>query len=116
MRTGKMLYLSDVLDRVNSTGSKFFTPGTMRYWHSRVSDNVYPTDFGTFIVTSERPDWNRPRCYTIRFVTLDGHFCRASEFEQYRSWNGAHKAAARLQKTGFPTCEYAEGKCPHDWS
>ena len=111
-----MNYLDDVIERVKRAGNHFFDPESVRFFWSRISENVYPTDFGTFICTSERDGWNNPRLYTVRFVSLDGSFCKASEFGQYKSWNGAQKAARRLQKTGFPTCDYVQGKCPHDWS
>lgn len=129
MRTnGKMTYLSDVKDRVKARGSHFFDADTMRSFGSRISGNVYPTDFGTYIVTSERDKgvmtsygfaqaegW-ATRNYTIRFVDLDGVFHEVNGFGHYHSWNGAQKGAARYQKTGHPSCEFAEGKCSHDWS
>jgi hypothetical protein len=128
MRTGKMTSLDDVKERARSVGNHFFDPGAMRSFGSRISENVYPTDFGTYIVTSERDrgvytsygfsqaeSW-AVRRYTIRFVDLAGIFHSASEFGQYLSYSGAHKAAERMQKTGHPTCQYHEEKCPHDWS
>lgn len=128
MRTGKMLYLDDVIERVKSRGSHFFDKDTMHSFGSRISSNVFPTDFGTYIVTSERDrgvwtsygfsqaeGWDKRR-YTIRFVDLTGEFHTVGEFGDYGSLNGALKGAARYQKTGFPTCEYHTEKCVHDWA
>jgi len=126
---GAMLYIDDVITRVKGTGSHFFSKDTMRAFHSRVSDNAYPTAHGTYFVTSERDygvyissgwlegAWDGKRRYTVRFCDLSGSLhATPGGFCNYASWNGAHKAAKRLQKTGFPTCEFADSKCPHDWS
>lgn len=50
---------------VNSSGSHFFSPGTMRYWKSRVAPSLIGS---RFFITSEKMD-HYPRIYTVRWVT-----------------------------------------------
>ena len=118
--------LTEVVQAVQFRGSHFFDPDTMRYFQSRLSDPVYVTKFGTFIITSER---DRPfyyegrkhaayagrRRYTVRFVacrkirhiswsdhvyTADrGEFADVfpDQFGQFATLNGARKAARAEQ-------------------
>ena len=89
--------ITEVIQATRYRGSHFFDPDTMRYFQSRLSDPVYVTKFGTFIITSER---DRPfyyegrthaayggmRRYTVRFVA-----CRKI---RHQSW-GEHIYTAR---------------------
>jgi hypothetical protein len=67
--------MTEVVQCVNATGSRFFDRDAMRFFNSKLSDEVYPTKFGTFFVTSERDKrlygtgaWGGKRRYTVRFV------------------------------------------------
>ena len=68
--------ITEVVQCVSATGSHFFTRDTMKFFNSRLANDVYPTKFGTFFVTSERDNpfldnpgaWEGQRRYTVRFV------------------------------------------------
>lgn len=85
-------------------GHHFFDADTLRFFSSRVHDDLYG---GRFFVTSERDDypssygavWDGERRYTVRCANADGSIETVSTFGQYGSRSGAHAAAAK----------YAEG-------
>lgn len=76
VRVTQLRSITEVVQCVSATGSHFFDPGTMRFFNSRLADDVYPTKFGTFFITSERDKpflgnpgaWGGKRRYTVRFV------------------------------------------------
>ena len=75
----------------DEAGHYFFSEGAMRFFRSRVHDEVYGAGF---FVTSEAAP-NEPRFYTVRFAQPDGSITTVGEFQQYASRSGAHAAAAR---------------------
>lgn len=87
----------------------FFDAASMRLFHSRVSDHVYPTygPMGTYFVTSERQEFlpEYPRLYTIRrvfWVTNARGFRKlmletVGEFQQYGTAKTAHKYAKEIR-------------------
>lgn len=82
-------------------GHYFFDAGTLRFFRSRVHDDLYG---GRYFVTSERDEgfgvlgaaWGGERRYTVRRANGDGSIDTVGEFGQYGSRSGAHAAAARL--------------------
>lgn len=81
--------ITEVIQAVEATGSHFFNRDTMRYFNSRLCDDVYPTKFGTFFITSEkdrpftysdgthtRGAWGGQRRYTVRFAAARRTFAR----------------------------------------
>ena len=93
--------IRDIKDANRRSGHYFFTPDTMRFFRSRVHDDVYGAGF---FVTSEQLNYDSPRYYTVRFARPDGSVTSVSEFQQYASRSGAHAAAARyaaLHAEGF---------------
>lgn len=83
--------LIEVIQCVQATGSHFFDKDAMRSFGSRLADDVYPTKFGTFFITSEkdrpftysdghttRGAWDGQRRYTVRFVA-----CRTVRHERH---------------------------------
>lgn len=115
--------LTEVIQANEARGNSFFSPGAMRFFRSKVYEDVYPTKFGTFIITSEkdespymRPEdcaWGGQRRYSLRFVACRtiyyrsyGHvypFTRgevvptADDFGQYGTLTAARNAAKREQ-------------------
>ena len=75
-----------------AAGNYFFSEGAMRFFRSRVHEEVYGSGF---FVTSESPPDGR-RCYTVRFCQADGSITTVGSFMAYASRNGAHAAAARF--------------------
>lgn len=82
-------------------GHYFFDADTLRFFSSRVHDEVYG---GKYFVTSERDDsdafvsaaWGGERRYTVRVANADGSIDTVGQFGQYASRSGAHAAAMRL--------------------
>jgi hypothetical protein len=88
----KMRTMYDIRKANEQAGNYFFTPDAMRFFRSRVHDDVYGAGF---FVTSEQFDYGYPRYYTVRFARPDGSITTVSTFQQYASRSGAHAAAAR---------------------
>lgn len=84
-----------IKDRNRQGGFYFFSEGALRFFRSRVHDEVYGAGF---FVTSEQFDDEAPRYYTVRFARSDGSVTTVGEFQQYASRSGAHAAAGRYAK------------------
>lgn len=83
----------DEIVRANQrAGFHFFDRDAMRFFGSRVHDEVYG---GRFFVTSELDFYGERRFYTVREATEDGSVEVVGEFQQYASRSGAHAAARR---------------------
>ena len=89
----------DQIKRANEqAGFFFFSPDTMRFFKSRVSENVYESSDGlcAFFVTSERGP-NMARRYTVRrFSTITKNITTAMDFQHYPTSRQAHSAARFL--------------------
>lgn len=103
--TEPLLSLSAIKARNRSAGYHFFDPDTMRFFHSRVSEPVYPMPDGSALfITSERnyghslygESYDYGRKYTIRVANPGGDTDTVGEFQQYPSLRSAHAAARRL--------------------
>jgi hypothetical protein len=75
-------------------GDYFFSPDTMRYFNSKVYDDiVHIENQGIGFITSERDhsylDRQPKRLYTVRMMTLDGQIKKLSEFQQFTTLNQA---------------------------
>ena len=94
-----LLTILAVKQRNAANGGCWFEPGAMRFFHTRVSEQVYPTARGTFFVTSERgPD--EVRRFSVRFAAItDGSVETVGEFQAYRTSRAAHTAARRAART-----------------
>lgn len=73
--------------------NKWFTPGAMRFFNSKVPPNVYGN---RYFVTSEQYDYDSPRLYTIREIMDDGSINTVGEFQQYETLTAARVAARKL--------------------
>lgn len=72
-----------------SKGKHWFNKDTMRFFRSRVTN----WDFiSGYFITSERREWNTPRCYTIRKADFEtGDVATVSEFQEYAHLNTAKR-------------------------
>jgi hypothetical protein len=88
-------------------GHHWFEPASKRFFGSRVAQEAYQGEGGTFFVSSEQqPRSNHPRLYSIRMWTEHlpgGHvdISTIGEFQAYSSRSGAH-AAAKACANGTP--------------
>jgi hypothetical protein len=76
-------------------GNHFFTPGAMRFFNSRVSNNVWG---GRYFITSERYS-DEPRRYTVReFVYSEGRLTidTVGEFQEFGKMSQAIKRVREL--------------------
>jgi hypothetical protein len=62
-----------------AAGKNWFSPDTMRFFHSRVSSKIWPVTDGAYFVTSET-DGESPRRYTVRFIDSDGSVSTIGDF------------------------------------
>ena len=76
----------------------WFSKETMRFFKSRVHEQVYHGDSLIYFVSSESiGPMSNERGYTVRsYCSRTDRVETVSEFNQYRSRSGAHSAAARL--------------------
>jgi hypothetical protein len=69
-------------------GYYFFSPDTMRWFNSKVYDDIYQIKEGVCFITSERDDYldRQPtRLYTVRIMRLNGRIDSLSEFQQFNT-------------------------------
>ena len=88
----------DLRGAVAESGSHFFDRDTLRFFRSRIGNNIYG---GRLFVTSEQAGDDSPRRYTIRMVRqyLDRPMLDVTTvggFQHFRSYAEAHKTARRL--------------------
>lgn len=89
------LFSIDAIKKANQeAGYFYFSPDTMRFFKSRVMQDVFPLEDGALFVTSERREGDVRR-YTIRRAWDDGDITTLDGFQSYTSRNGALKAAKR---------------------
>lgn len=76
-----------------AAGHNWFSPDTMRYWHTRVSGTVYG---GRYFVTSDGPSGERG--YTVRHASPDGGVstARGCTFREFATRAQAIKRAREL--------------------
>lgn len=95
----------DEIMRANAqAGQFFFSPDTLRFFASRVSQRTYVAPDGTtYFVTSERfrsvAHGDGPRKYTVRATTDGKRIDTVGAFQEYRTSSAAH-ARARYLATG----------------
>jgi hypothetical protein len=89
-------------NRVGNGDQHWFSPDTMKWFHSRVSEKVWPVNDGAYFVTSERPSpspidgHHEPRRYTVRFCSDAGDIDTVGDFRAHDTMREAamHARAA----------------------
>jgi len=109
MATANTLRKLHTLDQVKraaySAGSHWFDRQALRYFNSRISENVYPVPGGALFISSEKfkglyePDG--ARLYTVRSCSADGVIDTVGEFQEWKTSKQAHARAKWLQSDGF---------------
>ncbi len=92
-----------IRDRNARIGHHFFDPAALRFFASRVLDDVFPAvdGSGSYFVTSERfrgfaGCQDGPRRYSVRLALPTGEVRTASEFQEYATARAAKSEAKRL--------------------
>lgn len=84
-------------------GGYFFSPDSMRFFNSRVSEKVHQGPGGIYFVTSEQFDARSTRLYTVRRFDPSGKgIDTVGEFQQHSTSRQAHAEAARLAMHHVP--------------
>ena len=86
-----------------NNGGYWFSPDTMRFFRSRLSDHAYVNPFNgrAYFVSSEQNHGfggDYPRLYTVRaydFITGNIDEAPGHTFQEYKSRSGADKAALK---------------------
>jgi hypothetical protein len=90
-----------------SAGRYFFSPDSMRFFRSRISERVHQGPGGIYFVTSEQYDDRCPRLYSVRRFLPDGaDIDTVGSFQEHATAYRAHAEAARLAAlpTPAPSC------------
>lgn len=90
-----MLYsIADIRKAHETAGGFWFSPDAMRFWGTIVDFVVYPTEAGTYFVSS---DWtfDDGRAYSVRFCDLGGDISTVG-FQVFGSRNAARQVAKDL--------------------
>jgi hypothetical protein len=91
--------IDKIKDANARAGQYFFEPATMRFFHSRILEQVYEGEGGVFFVTSERFGMKHPRLYTVRkFDPETSSVDTASKFQEFKTASGAKGAAERAAR------------------
>lgn len=84
--------LTEIKNVNHKAGEYYFSPDTMRFFKSRISETLYPVSNGAYFVTSEKgPD--NVRRYSVRFAHDNGKIETVGKFQQYETSWQAHRAA-----------------------
>lgn len=90
--------MSQIKSRNDDAGNHFFDRDTLRFFRSRVSDELYA---GRMFVTSEQHTssyGNSPRLYTVRAARDDGTICDVSGFQAFETLKQAKGLARKLER------------------
>ena len=94
---GNFSTISQIKRLNESSGRHWFSPSSMRWFNSRVHDNVYG---GCVFVTSEKNDMPycapQPRVYTVRVAMDDGSIETYGSMGDYATRADAHADARWL--------------------
>jgi hypothetical protein len=85
--------LHEIRKANESIGHHWFEPDTMRFFDSKIETGVIG---GRYFVTSERPDPDTPRRYSVRMVQDDGSIDTVGEFRAHATFGDAERAARRM--------------------
>jgi len=114
----KLYSINDIQTACRVRGSHFFDPSSMRFFKSRVLDEVYQGPGGIYFITSERYD-TEPRKFTVRqFHPEDADITTVSEFNELSKYMAVK--LAKEKAIGDPPLGFSkmvppeEGGVPYD--
>lgn len=95
--------LAEVKRRNRAAGFHFFEAGTMRFFNSKVETGVYGRGY---FVTSETPDHDVPRLYTVRLARETGECQTVGKFRGFPTLADAVAAARRCAEDRAPEVRF----------
>lgn len=99
--------LNSIAEIKNAHTGHWFDDSTLRFFESRISSRVYPSERGTYFVSSEQGP-SGVRRYSVRVArpllnasgqVIDCDISTASEFREYAYRSTAHAAASALARS-----------------
>lgn len=100
VRLRKVYTLRDLKANNETAEQYFFSPKTLRFFHSRISERIFQDTANKdafYFVTSERFSSETPRLFTIRKATLRGaKIDTVGDFQDYRTLGTALRHAKKL--------------------
>jgi len=84
----------DQIKHLNAAKGKFFfSPDTIRFFHSRTDQTATIVNGVAYFITSEQREHDTPRKYTIRKANLEtGDISTVGEFQSYETHAEARRA------------------------
>lgn len=81
--------MAEVMKANRKAGEFFFSPQSMEFWNSEIDSELY---YNRYFITSETPDMDMPRRYTVRFARSDGKIRELGEFMEHEAEQSARQA------------------------
>ena len=78
--------IAEIKKANKDAGRCWFSKDTMKFFNSRITSEVLK---GKYFITSERFDSQSPRLFTVRIANDNGHIDTVSEFQAFKSAQGA---------------------------
>jgi hypothetical protein len=95
--------IEDIKSANYNAGQHYFSRDTMRFFRSRVLDEIFNGPGGIYFVTSEKGP-HSSRAYTVRkFNPETADICTAGEFNKIKSRETALRYARKYSLEGAPT-------------
>lgn len=92
----KAMNFTSIFDVKRNHKGHWFSPDTMRFFQSRVSEQVYQGMNKVYFVSSERNGYHSPRRFTVRVFDCETKSIdTVGEFNQLSRYQ-AHKMAANI--------------------
>jgi hypothetical protein len=95
-----MLTISRIKYENKAAGKFWFSPDTLRFFRSRISDFVVQDSSNKdlyYFISSEQYDDNSPRLYSVRVFNYDTkNIDTVGEFQEYETITQAKAAAKRI--------------------
>lgn len=81
--------MAAVMKANRKAGQFFFSPASMEFWNSEIDGELY---YNRYFITSETPDPDMPRRYTVRFARSDGKIRELGRFREHETRESARQA------------------------
>jgi hypothetical protein len=95
----KTISINQIKDLNARKGYYFFSPNTIRFFHSRTDRTAIIVNHEAYFITSEQREHNTPRKYTIRKAILEtGDITTIGKFHSYDTHKQAKNALMNIIK------------------
>lgn len=111
--------IEKIKERNQAAGQHWFSPSTMRFFRSRVSNEVelLPNGSALFISSEKFISYTtghqEPRMFTIRIARADGEIDTIGDFQAYRSRGSALRMMGKIAAWCREACDCGGGNGLH---